>query len=120
MSLSGKYNFKGIKKLGSASLKAALSTSPYTAWLLKFGSLLDLILEFVSNWLANKGLVLLNVGAIEVDGYFDQKSFDANMDKAYNEIRNLGGVEKMTPQQKKDIDDAVIKAARNFIVIGSK
>lgn len=118
MSLSGKYNFSGIKKLGSAALRAAFATSPYTAWLLKFGSITDLALEFVMNWLANKGLIVLNLGAIYVSGEMDQKSLDSAMDQAIKEITNLGGVEKLTPEQKRAIDERVILAARKFIVIG--
>ena len=119
MGLSGKYNFPGIKKLGSAGLRVALASNASTAWMLKFGSFTDLILEFVTNWLANKGLVMLNIGAIYVEGQLDQKSFDSAMDSAIRDITNLGGVDRLTPEQKKAIDDKVIKAARKFIVIGN-
>lgn len=119
MPISGKYNFPGIKKLGSAALRVALATSPYTKWLLKFGSFTDLILEFISNWLANKGLLMLNIGAVYFEGELDQKKFDTAMDTAIKDITNLGGREKLTAQQIKDIDEKVIKAARGFIVIGN-
>lgn len=117
--MSGKYDFKGIKRLGRAGLRAALATSPKTAWLLKFGSLLDLVLEFIFNWLANKGLIILNLGYIHLDSKFDQKELDKAMQKALDEIE-LIGKNNLTPDQKKEIDNAVIKAARKFIVIGSK
>lgn len=118
MPISGKYNFSGIKKLGSAAIRAAFATSPNTAWLLKFGALTDLVLEFLMNWLANKGLIILNLGAIYVSGELDQRSLDSAMDDAIKEITNLGGIDKLTPEQKRAIDDKVIKAARKFIVIG--
>jgi len=117
MGLSGKYDFKGIKQAGAAGLRLALAASPYTAWLLKLSSFLDFVLEFFANWLANNGLVLLNVGANYVNGELDQKQMDSAMDEAISEIKNKGGKDKLTAQQKKEIDDEVIKAARKFLVI---
>lgn len=119
MALSGKYDFRGIKKMGAAGIRLALLSSPYTAWFLKLGKLADLVLEFITNWLANKGLLVLNLGAISVSGELDQKQFDAAMDDALAEITRRGGRDALTPEQRKAIDDAVIKAARKFIVIGN-
>lgn len=119
MALSGKYDFRGIKKMGAAGLRLALSSSPWTAWFLRFGRLADLLLEFTTNWLANKGLLVLNLGAISVSGELDQKQFDAAMDEALAEISRRGGRDALTPEQRKAIDDAVIKAARKFIRIGN-
>lgn len=119
MGLSGKYDFPGIKKLGIAGLRVALASSPYTAWFIKFGAFSDLIMGFAVNWLANKGLIVLNLGAIYVEGEIDQFVMDKAMDEALKEITNLGGLDKLTPEQKREIDDRVIKAARRFIVIGS-
>ena len=119
MGLSGKYDFRGIKKMGAAGLRSALASTPQLAWSLAGGRLTDLVLEFATNWLANKGLMLLNFGAIEVTGEIDQKNFDAAMDAAINEITKRGGRDALTPAQKKVIDDEVIRAARKFIVIGS-
>lgn len=119
MPISGKYDFQGIKKLGAAGLRGAMATSPYTAWALKGGRLTDLILEFLTNWLANKGLLVLNLGAISVSGEVDQRNFDAAMDAAISEISRRGGRDALTPAQKKAIDDEVIRAARKFIRIGS-
>lgn len=118
MPISGKYNFPGIKKLGIAGFRVALASSPYTAWFLKLGSIGDLFIGFTVNWLANKGLILLNLGAIYVEGEIDQWTLDSQMDQALKEISNLGGLDKLTPEQKKEIDDKIIKAARQFIVIG--
>lgn len=118
MSISGKYNFKGMKKLGTAGLKSAFALSPSTAWLLKFGSFLDLFLELFSNWLANRGLILLNVGVDAIKGGEGQRGFDEAMDDAFEKITNAGGVEKLTPEQVKAIDDEVIKNARKLVIIG--
>ena len=119
MGLSGKYDFPGIKKLGAAGLRAALATSPYSAWFLKLGFFADLVLEFAVNWLSNKGLVLFNVGAIEVTGEIDHHRLDKSLDDAFEAITVKGGRDKLTPAQKKAIDDEVIRAGRKFIVIGN-
>lgn len=115
-----KYNFKGIQKLGAVGLRTALASSPWTAWTLKGGNLTNAIIEFLVNLAANKGLILLNVGAIYVEGEFDAKAMDRAMDKAFSEILNAGGADKLTPAQIKKIDDEVIKAARQFIVFGNR
>ena len=119
MSLTSKYNFKGIATLGGAGLRALLALSPYTAWFLKLGGVGDLILEFVANWLANRGLILFNVGAIEVSGEIDQYKLDKALDDAFEAITVKGGRDTLTPAQKKAIDDEVIRAGRKFIVIGN-
>lgn len=118
MGLTGKYNFTGIQKMGIASFRIALSMSPYTSWFIKVpGS--DYAISLIVNWLANKGLLVLNIGAIEVSGEFDQHALDSAMDEALKQIIDQGGRDKLTIEQKKAIDDEVIKAARKFIVIGN-
>lgn len=115
MPLTGKYDFKGIKRLGAAGIRRALALSPYTAWLLSFGGILDLALQALSNFLANFGLVILNVGGSYVDGEFDQKGFDDAMNESLAEVELKDG--KLTPADIKRLDDAVIKKARKLIVI---
>lgn len=113
MGLSGKYNFKGIKEKGALGLKVLLAASPYTAWILKGGIVTDFILEFFANWLANSGLMIMNIGAIYVNGEIDQALLDRAMDAALKAVEQSG--ENLTPEQIKAIDDAVIEAARKAI-----
>jgi len=113
MALSGKYDFKGIKKVGSAGIRAALATSPYTSWLLRFGFLLDLGLEFATNWLANNGLGILNIGAYFVNGKLDTNALSNAIEAGI--IKAQG---PLTPEQIKEIDDAVIKAADKALAYG--
>lgn len=120
VALSGKYDFVGIKKTGAALVRGALAADPKLAWLLKLGTLLDLLIEFVLNWMANRGLLVFNVGFEVIDGVVDQKQLDAQLRLAYEEIRVKGGREKLTKAQKKAIDDQVIKAARKFVVINQR
>lgn len=115
MGLTGKYNFKGIKEKGARVIKTALAASPYTAWLLKFNIVLDLALEAFSNWLANKGLIIMNVGYFYVDGKLDQAALDRALNRGIEEV-DSGKI--LTPEQMKEIDDAVIKAANEALPYG--
>lgn len=111
MGLSGKYNFKGIKDKGAAGLRLLFSSTTYLSWFNKI-PLSDLIFEFIANWLANKGLIILNVGAIYVNGELDQNALDKAIDEGLKKVEtNLN----LTPEQMKVIDDEVIKAARKAI-----
>lgn len=118
MALTGKYDFKGIKKYGAVGLSAALASTPWGAWLVSrwgLGAAFDILLQGLVNWLANKGLVVLNIGAIALEGEWDQKGFDRALDEGLSRVIQSGG--KLTPAQIKEIDDEVIKAARRFIII---
>lgn len=113
MGISGKYDFRGIKRYGARGLEVALASTAWGAALLKMpviGNVLSASLELFVNWLANKGLLVLNLAAISIEGEFDQKSFDAAMDEALGAVA-LG---KLTPKQQKEIDDKVIVAFRRF------
>lgn len=117
MGLTGKYDFPGIKKVNAAGIRALLRLSPWTAWLASIPAISAMMSEALGNWIANKGLVVLNVGAAYVEGELDQKGMDKAMDKAIGEITTQGGREKLTPEQKKAIDDKIISAARKLIVV---
>jgi len=112
MAISGKYNYSGIKKQGAAGLSALLASNPSTAWLIKV-PLINTLLEFISNYLANKGLILMNLGAIYVNGVVDQHLLDRAMEEGLKRVEQSGGT--LTPEQIKEIDDAVIKAARKAL-----
>ena len=45
MAISGKYDFKGIKKYGAAGLRVAFASSPYTAWINRLPAVNSFILE---------------------------------------------------------------------------
>lgn len=115
MGVTGKYDFKGIKKFGAKGLLSALGSTPFGALILKwgFGSSIEICFEWFANWLANKGLIVLNVAAIQIEGEWDQKAFDAAMDEALSQVKS--GL--LTPQQQKEIDDKVIRAFRKFAML---
>lgn len=109
---TGKYDFKGIRKAGSLGLKALLASTSWGATLLSgpFRKSLDLLFEFISELLANRGLLLINIGEIYIKGSFQQANFDSKLEKALAAVK----VDGLTPRQKKAIDDEVIKAFRPF------
>ena len=69
-----------------------------------------MFLEQLVNWLANKGLIVINIGAAFVEGDIDQKKFDAAIEEGLAKLK-IGG---LTDEQKKEIDAKVIDAIRKF------
>lgn len=113
MSLSGKYDFKGIKKYGALALSTALASTPWGGWVVRtwgIRHIFDILAEWAVNWAANKGLMVLNLAAIKVEGEWDQKGFDKAMDEALG-LADRGG---LTDAQIKEIDDKVIAAFVKF------
>lgn len=98
--------------MGAEGIRSALLSSPKTAWLIAWPALTNFILESVSNYFANKGLIVLNIGAIYVEGELSQNQLDKSIDN-YLKYIQLG--KELTPQQIREIDNEVIRAARNFI-----
>lgn len=123
MGITGKYNFPGIQKAGVAAIKAALATTGWGIALLAnpffrfFQPVEDMVVDWAINFLANQGLIVLNLGAIYVNGEIDQTLFDKALDDGLKRIEI--GRDKLTAEQGKAIDDDVIKAARRFIDFGA-
>lgn len=118
MGLTGKYDFKGIKKWGALGIESALSTVPWAAAIFKIpviGTIARGTLELLVNWFANEGLLIINIGAIAIEGQWDQKGFDDAMNEALKKVQDTKG--QLTDAQKKAIDDEVIKNFRKFGVI---
>lgn len=109
---TGKYDFPGIRKAGTAALTAVVAGTAWGAWIIAspFKPVLDGFTGWLSEWLANRGLLIINLGAIYVAGEIDQAKFDEAFDQALNKAKIPG----LTDKQKKGIDDEVIKAFRRF------
>lgn len=115
---TGKYDFPGIRKAGTAALKAVVATTGWGAWLIAspFNSVFEVAAGWLSEWLANRGLLIINLGAIYVSGEIDQARFDKAFEEALEKVKLPG----LTDEQKKGIDDEVIEAFRWFGRIGNK
>lgn len=110
-----KHDFKGIKKLGATALFTAVASSPFgflTNGLL--GKITFFLLEKIANWLANQGLIILNVGAAYLKTNFEQKAFETAMQKAFELVDGKQG--KLNPAEVKAIDDEVIKIFDDFAI----
>jgi hypothetical protein len=110
--VAGKYDFSGIKKAGAAALKAVLVTTSWGAYIIAspFKPLVDIVLKYLVEWLANKGLIIINLAVIYIDGKIDQKEFDKAMNEALEKIKTPN----MTEAEKELIDEKVRKAFREF------
>lgn len=109
---SGKYDFPGIRKAGTAGIKALLALTSWGTWLIAspFMPIVDFWLDWISEWLANRGLIMINVASFYIGGKFDQDKFDSAMEEGLKKAKAPG----LTDKQKKVIDDAVIDAFRKF------
>ena len=110
MGLTGRYDFKGIQKAMGVAIDALIAGTGWGAWLLAspFMPAVNILRDWLINWLANKGLIILNIGANIVDGSIDQKSLDAALDEGIKRV--MQGRAKISATDGKAIDDAVRKA----------
>ena len=103
--------------MGAASLRGALATVPTFAWVTKIPTLFDLAAEFLVNWLANNGLIVMNLGAYVVNGKLDVNRLASDVESG---IMIVDSGVTLTPEQMKEIDDAVIAAADKALPYGRK
>lgn len=118
-----KHKLDGIGGASAAAVFAALSSSPYTAWMTAGiqGKLFFWFFENVFAWMASVGLVMLNVGAENLLAVIDKANFDNSLeaaDRLIAEIRKTG--RDLTPQEIKEIDDKVIVQFRKFAKIARR
>lgn len=118
MPLSGKYDFPGIKKAGTAAVEAVLAGTGWGAAILgsPFRPVFKMIIGYFVEWAANKGLVIVNLAAIVVNGEIDQSRFDKAFDEALEKVKVPGLSEK----EKEQIDAKVREAFRKFARLNNK
>lgn len=116
--MPGKYDFPGIKKVGTAAIEAVLAGTGWGAKIIgsPFRPVVKMLIGYAVEWAANKGLVIINLGFIYVNGEIDQSRFDKAMDEALEKVKVPGLSEK----QKEQIDDEVRQAFRNFARLNDK
>lgn len=113
---TGKYDFPGIRRIGALALEGLIAGTSWGASLVTgpFAPVIDICAEYLSEWMANRGLLILDLGAIYVNGEFDQSTFDKAMDEALDRSKIPG----LSDAEKKAIDDKVIAAFRQFARVG--
>lgn len=119
MGVTGRYDFKGIQKLVSVGINAFLATTAWGAWLLAspFRVVLQAAEDAAVNFLTNRGLIILNIGAIVIDGVVDQTALDGALSVALQKLQQ--GRDKITPAAGKALDDAVRKAFDEAASLGA-
>ena len=107
MGITGRYNFPGIQKAAGVAIDALLAGTTWGAWLLAspFKIIIGPIRDMLVNFLANRGLILLNIGANIIDGSLDQAKLDEALDAGIKRV--MQGRDKITPEEGKAIDDKV-------------
>lgn len=110
MGLTGRYDFKGIQKAMGRLIDGLLIGTKWGAWLLAspFKPVIDKLRDMLVNYLANRGLIILNIGANIVDGVLDQKALDRALDEGIRKV--MQGRDKITPAEGRAIDDKVREA----------
>ena len=88
-------------------INALLAGTTWGAWLIAspFMPAVQIIEDMIVNWLANRGLIILNIGVNIVDGNIDQNALDAALDAGIKRV--MQGRDKITPTEGKAIDDVV-------------
>jgi len=116
--MPGKYDFPGIKKAGTAAIEAVLAGTGWGASLISgpFKPVIKMLIGYGIEWAANKGLVVINLGFIYVDGQIDQSRFDKAIDDALEKVKVPG----LSQKEKDQIDDEVREAFRKFARVNGK
>lgn len=110
MGITGRYDFTGIQKAMRAAISALIAGTAWGAWLLAspFMPAVNAVEDWATNWLANHGLIILNIGANIVDGKIDQAALDKALDAGIRRV--MQGRDKISPAEGKAIDDEVRQA----------
>lgn len=110
MGISGRYDFKGIQKAIGTLVDGFLASTSWGAWILAsaFKPVITAAENLLINYLTNRGLVILNLGDILVNGSVDQTKLDSAIDDALKKLQI--GHDKITPAEGAEIDAEVVKA----------
>jgi hypothetical protein len=116
LSLTGRYDFKGFKKLSAVGLFTALGASPKLGFLTRGvgGKVVYGILGHLSNWLINNILKGLNITAEKVDVVIKKNEFDDGFELSITTADKEKAAGPLSPERAKEIDDEVRKVMRKF------
>lgn len=115
------YKFTGIGEASASVILAVLMSNPATAYLATglMGKITFFICKIFSMWLASIGLIVMNVGEAKLATIIDAGKFDDSWDTAENLIKKIRDTGRdLTPEEIKEIDDAVIVAFKKFATFG--
>ncbi len=112
-----KHKFEGIGEASATATLSAIATSSM-AWAATgvIGRVVFALLKWFYMALANRGLILLNVGIAHIQVMSQKENFDGTFDEAFKALNEKGSA--LTDEEKKQIDDRVISALRKFVDFG--
>ncbi len=116
-----KHKFWGIGATGAAIIVSGLAATPATAFLANgiIGKIIFYIAKLLCAYLANLGLIVLNVGSAKLETITESGTFDGSWESAdelIKKIRDTG--RELTDEEIKAIDGPVIDAFRKFAGFG--
>ncbi len=119
MGITGRYDFKGIQRAARVAIDAILAGTSWGAWILAspFKPVIGAAEDLITNYLANQGLIILNIGAVIIDGAVDQAKLDAALSAGILKVRQ--GRDKITPTEGAKIDADVVQAFDNDADLGA-
>lgn len=108
-----KHKFDGIARFTATLVFTKMAGGPL-AFLTTgvLGKVTFFFLTKGSNWLANQGLAVLNVGVNHILVSQQKDQFEKAINEALNKVQ--GTSNKLSPVEVAEIDDKVIRAFRNF------
>lgn len=114
MGITGRYNFTGIQKLVTTGVNTLLASTSWGVWLLAspFKPVLQALEDAAVNFLVNRGLIIIDIGAVVVDGQINEDNFNTALTNAFNQLRN--GRDQITPTQGAKIDADTTAAFDKF------
>lgn len=115
--MANKYDFEGIARAGALLQFTALAASgaaPLTNGIL--GKFTFFLLVQLNKFLASNGLILLNIGVENVSTIIRKENFDSTLEAAFDAVH--GNPDRLTAEEKKEIDDKVISAFDKFVDFG--
>lgn len=114
MGITGRYNFPGIQKAVRAAFTALAAGTTWGAWLIAspFAPAITAIENALINYLVNRGLIIIDIGAVMVNGVVKQDLLDNAIDAAITKLKV--GRDKITPAQGAQIDADTTAAFDNF------
>lgn len=114
MGLTGRYDFPGIQKAVRRSIELLAASTTFGAWLIAspFKPVIDAIENLIINWLVNRGLIIIDIGAVMVEGKVNQSKLDAALDAAFEKMKV--GRDKITPEEGAKIDAETTQAFDQF------
>ncbi len=114
MGLTGRYDFKGIQKAVRRVIELLAVSTTWGAWLIAspFKPAIDAIENLIINWLVNRGLIIIDIDLVMIDGKVNQSKLDSALDLAFEKLKV--GRDKISPTEGAKIDAETTEAFDQF------